>query len=262
MALVEINDIKIYYEQYGNGADLVLIAGLGSDCVAWSLVVSKLSQFFRVTIFDNRGAGRSSQPNSQYSVEQMANDCICLMDTLSINNSHFVGYSMGGQVVQEIAISYPQYVNKAIIVASTYYYIEYAQAHFRNVATLISSGVNLDVILWAIFPWIFSSRYLASEQINDTLQAFKDALYPQSYAGYCGQIAAIKDYNSLSKLHLISAPVLLITADEDLLIPAQQTKTMLDIIPNVYHSKLSNCAHMPQVEAPDKLTDLIVNFLR
>lgn len=262
MPLIKVNDIDIYYEQYGSGDDLVLVAGLSSDITAWGSILDDLSKSFKVTIFDNRGVGRSSQPDGEYTIEQMAVDCIALVNKLGIESACFVGHSLGGQIVQEIAATHSKYVKKAVIVTSTYHYPQYAQMHFQNIATLQTASLNGDAILRVIFPWIFSSNYLASEEtIQATIQAFQSSGYPQSYSGYCGQIAALREYNSLNKLATINMPVLLITADEDLLIPKEHTQCLLQSIPNVYHASIAGCGHVPQIEASERLSALIVNFL-
>lgn len=222
-----------------------------------------LAKSFRITVFDNRGAGRSSQSMGSYSIKQLAGDCIQLLEQLNITSAYFAGHSLGGQIVQEIAISYPQYVAKAVIITSTYHYPEFAKMHFQNVARLMEQGVNSELVFRTIFPWVFSSSFLRqTEMVDLSLQAFQATVYPQSYAGYCGQIAALREYNSFDELSMINAPVLLITGDDDLLIPTAHSEIMLEAIPNSYHARIADCGHIPQIEAPGRLANLIHQFLR
>ena len=79
MAILDIDGCSIYYEEHGKGKPLVLIAGLASDSQSWLPVIGKLSEYFRVIIFDARGLGRSSKDNADVSIRSMADDCVKLI---------------------------------------------------------------------------------------------------------------------------------------------------------------------------------------
>ena len=106
MPTINANGISLYYEQHGNGPDLLLIMGLGMHSAAWALQTPVFAEHFRVTAFDNRGAGRSSAPDEPYSMAGMADDTNALMDALDIGQAHVVGASMGGFIAHELAINH------------------------------------------------------------------------------------------------------------------------------------------------------------
>ena len=74
MPYIKVNDIQMYYEIHGDGDPLVLIVGLGTDISEWDGIIRWLAQKYKVLAFDNRGAGRTDKPDTQYSIEMMAND--------------------------------------------------------------------------------------------------------------------------------------------------------------------------------------------
>src|SRR5262245_31686830 len=110
MPKVQVNGIEIYHEVRGSGEPLLLIAGFACDLTIWSLVVPSLVRKYRVITFDNRGVGRSSAPDSPYTIQQMAEDASGLLDQLGIPQAHVAGYSMGGQIAQELYLAHPDKV--------------------------------------------------------------------------------------------------------------------------------------------------------
>lgn len=84
--------LKIYYETYGQGEPLILIAGLASNYLSWLPVVPLLSPYFQVLIFDNRGVGQTESPDISYSAEMMAEDLHGLMTSLNISKAFILGH--------------------------------------------------------------------------------------------------------------------------------------------------------------------------
>ncbi len=114
MPLAGVNGINLYYETYGKGDSVVLIGGLGSQLQSWATQIELYSKRFRVIAFDNRGAGRSDKPEPGFTLEDMADDTISLLDFLGIEKASFVGKSMGGIIAQWIGIKYPERVEKLV----------------------------------------------------------------------------------------------------------------------------------------------------
>src|SRR6202007_1735547 len=90
------NGCSIYYETHGDGQPVILINGLIADHNAWRAVLPALSDKYNIISLDNRGTGKSDTPRGDYSVEQMAQDVLNLMEHLSIKNPVIVGHSLGG----------------------------------------------------------------------------------------------------------------------------------------------------------------------
>ena len=119
MPKVQVGDVELYYEDYGEGAPVVLIHGLAGDCSAWKAQIESLEKNYRVLAFDNRGAGRSSAPDYPYTSSHFAADTIGLMDAVGITEpAHVIGRSMGGAIAQMMALDYPDRVRSLLITAS------------------------------------------------------------------------------------------------------------------------------------------------
>src|SRR5438094_536100 len=105
---VPVDDGWLRYEVAGDGPPLLLVPGLGGLGSFWQHQVAAFAGDFRVIVHDHRGCGRSSRSRIAYSVEQMADDVLQLMDALGIEAAHFVGHSTGGAIGQVIAQDRPE----------------------------------------------------------------------------------------------------------------------------------------------------------
>ena len=119
MPTAKLGDIEMYYEETGSGEAVLLVPASWWPSDTWKVsVVPFLSQRFRTIIFDCRGTGRTSKPKDGYAVARFAQDGIALLEYLGVNRCHVVGFALGGQIVQAIAIERPDLVATLTIAAS------------------------------------------------------------------------------------------------------------------------------------------------
>lgn len=141
MAQVEANGITIEYEESGAGDPLLLVMGLNGQLVDWpaGLVEALVDEGFRVIRFDNRDAGLSTQfegppptmramlrtavfrkrLTAEYTLADMADDAVGLLDALGVERAHVAGMSMGGMIAQRVAIDHPGRVLSLTSIMST-----------------------------------------------------------------------------------------------------------------------------------------------
>ena len=119
MAKANLGDIEMYYEDKGQGEPVLLAPASWWPSDTWNVGVAPfLSQRFRTISFDCRGTGRSSKPKDGYTVNQFAEDCVALLGHLGIVRCHAVGFALGGQIMQAMAIGRPDLVATLTIAAS------------------------------------------------------------------------------------------------------------------------------------------------
>src|SRR3954468_23272986 len=109
---------EIYYETHGTGEPLLLVSGLGGVASYWNPNLPGLSAKYRVIVHDHRGTGQSTHSQIKYSVEQMTDDLVRLMDHLKIARAHLVGHSTGGAIGQTLALRHPQRLNRMVLFAT------------------------------------------------------------------------------------------------------------------------------------------------
>src|SRR5215216_2063570 len=112
-------DVELWVEQRGAGPDVLLLAGLSDPAEAWSFQLDGLADRYRLTAFDNRGAGRTVMPSGPASVEAMADDAAGVLRALDVPSAHVAGFSMGSAIAQELAIRHPELI-RSLVLNSTY----------------------------------------------------------------------------------------------------------------------------------------------
>jgi pimeloyl-ACP methyl ester carboxylesterase len=111
MPNANLEDVSLWYEEAGHGEPVLLVPPSWWPAATWNVgVVLVLSKRYRTIIFDCRGTGRSSKPKDGYTVQQFAEDGIALLAHLGISRCHLVGFALGGQIVQAMAIARPDLV--------------------------------------------------------------------------------------------------------------------------------------------------------
>jgi pimeloyl-ACP methyl ester carboxylesterase len=111
MPTTDVNGVEIYYEVQGSGETVLLVPPNWWPCATWNVgVVPFLSKRYRTLVYDGRGTGRSGKPKDGYTVRQFSLDGIELLRQLGVSRSHLVGFAIGGQIVEAMAIERPELV--------------------------------------------------------------------------------------------------------------------------------------------------------
>jgi pimeloyl-ACP methyl ester carboxylesterase len=256
------NGIDLYYEIHGKGLPLMLVAGLASDSQSWQPIIKDLSRHYLVITPDNRGVGRTKPQDIEISIHQIADDCIALIRYLGLSSVNILGHSMGGFVAMDIAIRYPQFVNKLILAGTS-------ASNSRRNNSLLSDWSSclesrMDAGLWFrnIFYWIFSARFFENEAaVSDAVRFAIEYPYPQSIIAFKNQVKAIASYDCTEDLYRITSKTLVISGKEDLLFPTEVGAGLAQAIPGAVFSVIDNAAHSIHMEQPQAFTDYVLDFL-
>ena len=120
--LLEINDLLMYYEEYGAGDPIVFLHGFTSHSQYWKPFVDGFAKQHRVILVDLRGHGRSTNPANQFSMRQSALDVFALLDALGIVRCSAVGFSGGGMTLLHMAVQQRMRVERMVLVAAAHYF--------------------------------------------------------------------------------------------------------------------------------------------
>jgi pimeloyl-ACP methyl ester carboxylesterase len=262
MPTLKINDISMYYETHGQGEPLVLIAGFSVDMTTWLPALEFLKTRYQVILFDNRGAGQTDVPEGPYTISQLADDVAALCAGLCIKQAHFVGNSMGGFILQELARRHPELIKTAIISNSTMsidcVFHLYVAAQFQ----LLKANAPLAALLQASCCWAFSYRFLALPGMLDQLiQIGLNNPHPFTLTGYSGQYAALDQFDSRSWASTLRVPVLVLAGDQDLIFNERIVKQLADAIPAAKYHCFTECGHLPMMEYPEEFADIVSEFV-
>lgn len=263
MPKVKLNEIHMYYEEEGSGDPLIFICGLGGITRDWRLQIPFFSNKYRIIVFDNRGVGRTDKPDPPYSIEQFARDTICLMDHLKVDKAHVLGLSMGGMIAQEMAIHYPERVDK-LILCVTHCGPRHSIMPEPWVIETISqtAGLTLEEALRRSFPVLFTDSFMKGhrEKVEDFLQ---DRLtYPvQPFFAFQAQLQAVMEFDSYSRLSKIDSQTLILTTKEDVLVPPRNSDILANKIRNSRLVVLDKGGHLVNIERADEFNKTVHEFL-
>lgn len=256
ISTTKIGDLEIAIEQAGQGPDLLFIGGTNWDLrVRPGPLESLLIDSFKVTLFDQRGMGLSAKPPGPYTMAQYARDAAGVIDTLSLERPLVVGYSFGGMVAQELAISFPE-KTRALVLAAT------AAGGAGGASFPLHTLTGLDPRSHAIRSieiadtgftdhWRAANPEAAEERIRLRLE--KDARFadePGRLEGAAAQLEARSHHNTFDRLHHIEIPTLVLCGDRDGLASAQASANMANAIPDCRHQTVSG-SHSFLHEAED-----------
>lgn len=262
MPRVNANGIDIYYEVHGQGQPLVLIMGLRRNLTWWYRQVPELSRHFRVIIFDNRGAGRSDQPDMQYSIKMLAADTAGLMEKLGLGSAHVLGVSMGGYIAQELALAHPEMVRGLVLGCTSCggrrAVLMSPELRERFVA---NEGLTPEQILRKDMGIYFSDRYIADhpEEIDEFIRL--SMLHYQPAFAFFRQLNACLEHDTGDRVGSITTPTLISSGDDDSLVPFSNSLILKELMPHAELRVFPGGRHCFFLEEAVAFNRMVIDFL-
>jgi len=259
-----VNGIKIYYEEKGTGEPLILINGLAFPMDLWFAQIEELSKDFRVIAPDNRGIGQSDKPDEEYSIKLLASDAVGLLKALGIEKAHVAGLSMGGFISQEIALSYPEIVNRLILVATGMggpRSMELGKPFWGKTAKAIMGKTpreiyRIDLTLMTAPGFVEKHPDILNQAVALRMKN------PQPLFAFMRQFAACNVFDNNGRAQNISQPTLIILGKDDPIFPIPLAEDFQKKLPNAKMIIYENCGHAILLEKPDRLSKDMREFLK
>lgn len=267
MPKVTSNGIEIYYEIHGSGPTLVLIAGLGYGCWYWSKIAAELKDDYQVVIFDNRGAGQSSQPDGPYTVPMLAADTAGLLDALDLKESAILGHSLGGFIAQELVVSRPDLVGKLILASTNHGGMKVIPITPEALAVMMDrDGDPVELVKRGIdiacAPGFMEKN---PEVVQELVEyRFTNPVPPPQYQAQVAAGAGTAAYTDDlvdQRLGAIKVPTLILSGEFDRVVPPGNADLMAGKIPGSQVVILPNTGHMFPIEDPLAAARAIRDFL-
>lgn len=249
MRRIKIDDAELSADIVGRGDPVLLVSGLGGRASFWKRQVGPFSEHFTVITHDHRGTGNSTKSRINYSVSQIAEDALQLMDSLGIEKAHYVGHSTGGAVGQYIAINHPERLRRLVLSATWCGPTPYFGSQFELRRHILDQcgpeAYQIDGILRAFPPsYLIEHPELLTDSRTDRSAAFPGHEIERS------RIAAVLGHDQRSHLSSIDAPTLVICADDDVITPPPLSKELAEGIPGAQVTVLPFGGHfVPQISS-------------
>jgi pimeloyl-ACP methyl ester carboxylesterase len=245
-------DVKIYYESFGDPHDptLLLINGLGSQCINYAVEWCEMfaQEGFRVIRFDNRDVGLSTKlDHVDYSLVDMAGDAVAVLDDLGVDQAHVMGCSMGGMIVQRLAIDHANRMLSMTSVMSRTGERGYGDSSEAALAFLMappaaSRSAYIDNQVAALKVYGSKPEWLDDDAIRARAAAAYDRCFCPSGVGR--QMRAVgHDGSRADELRRVALPALVLHGGRDTLIDPSGGRQTAECIPGARYVEIDGMGH-------------------
>ncbi len=257
------SNANIYYELHGSGPVILMVAGMSSDSKSWQFILDRMMRQYRLIVFDNRGCGRTETDGKPFSLKDLAKDAIELLDFLDLEKVHVLGHSMGGMIAQEMALMFPERIDKLVLASSSQQLSRKARGILNELYNKWLNGYDMAEWFRIMFQWLFTKEALSNKKFIDAAIIFTLAYpYPQTLQGFKGQVDAISSFDASSRIHNITHNTLIMSGVEDILIPSEESQTLESISGPTTFKLIENAAHSIHAEQPGAFSQAVREFLQ
>jgi pimeloyl-ACP methyl ester carboxylesterase len=259
---VSANDLEIYFEQVGQGPDVLLIGGLGDTVESWQLQLDGLADRYRLTAFDNRGAGRTPMPDGPVTVAMMADDAAAVLRALDIPSTHVAGFSGGSIIAQELAFRHPELV-RSLVLQSTWSRLDrYAQIQLEFWRWMIEAAPSEREFMEWFYLWIYTARAHNDGTVGQIVEEVLAFAHKQSPENLKRQLDAFVGDDTTDRLRDIGAPTLVLAGGRDLNARPELGRAAAELIPGARFEVMEEEAHQPFQEVADEWNARVDAFWR
>ena len=258
MSFVETGGTRIHYALEGpEGAPVLAFSNsLGTNYSMWDPQAQELREKFLILRYDTRGHGQSSVLPGPYTIEQLANDFLGLLDELHLGSVHFCGLSMGGMIGMCLGIHAPGRLNK-LVLSNTGAKIGTHETWKSRIETVEKSGMK-SIAAGVMERWFTPAFRAKAPATVGQIRKMVEDVDANGYAACC---AAVRDYDCRRQLEKIGAQTLVITGAHDPATPAEDGRFLAAHIRGAKYAEL-DAAHLSNIEDGARFTEELAGFLR
>lgn len=265
------DDVTIWWAaQGGDGAGegepgrsavpLVLIQGLGNTADLWFRVLPGLSEPRRTVRLDNRGVGRSSVPPTPWTIEEMADDVVHVLDDAGVRRAHVFGVSLGGLIAQEVALRHPKRV-AGLVLGCTHPAGREAVRMEPAAATMLMDRTQRTAreSAQAAVPFLYAETTPRDDIDADLTARLR---HPLRATSYWGQLDAMRHHEgTLSRLGEVRSPTLVLHGTADRLVQPDNAELIAAAIPGARLQWVAGAGHMFWTDQTARTVEIVNGFL-
>jgi len=272
---IEVNGIEVHYKTAGSGTPVfILLHGFGASTFSWREVMQPLSELGTVIAYDRPAFGLTERPltgewqgESPYSLDAQVELLIGLMDALQFEQAILVGNSAGGTVAFAAALEHPQRVQALVGVDAAIYtggtnsgllrfFLRTPQVnHLGPLISRSLAGERGDEFIKSAWH----NPELITEEI---LAGYRKPLQVENWDKALWEITLASEKNGIAEqLSSLEVPVLVITGDDDRIVPTVESIRLSEDIPGSTLAVFETCGHVPQEECPGQFMDAMNEFV-
>lgn len=269
---IEVNGLNVHYKTYGGGEPVfILLHGFGASLFSWHEVTAPLAEYGTVIAYDRPAFGLTERPmdwegESPYSPQSQVELVIGLMDALGIEKAILVGNSAGGTISMQAALQYPEHVQALILVDPAVYAGGGAPAWTRpilNTPQMNRIGPLISRQLQARGPEFIELAWHDPSKITpEIMEGYQKPLQVENWDKALWFLTVSSRESGLAeRVGELTLPTLVITGDDDRIVPTEQSLKLADELPNAQLVVIPQCGHLPHEEHPDLFMQAVTEFL-
>ena len=268
---------KLFYSVEGKGKPIIFCYGLICSSLHWTYQIDHFRENYKAVWFDYRGHQNSESPADMDSLtlESLGRDLGLLMDELKIEDAVFMGHSMGVNVVLELLRQQPHRVAGMILAngtakrpLETLFHMNAFQAGFDVLRKANEKSPRMVSMLWSLQknnPIARSIVALLGFNPHLTppedVQLYVDQVAEMDPAVLIKLIKNYEHYDATHWLHQIKVPTLIISGENDNMIPVKEQELMHQLIPGSQLAVIRHGSHCPQMDLPELINHKVEKFL-
>ena len=262
----------LHYATSGAGEPILLIPGLGLDHNYYRFGIPLLSRHLQVLALDPRGIGRSTKSPPPYTVEAWADDFAVMIDKLAFGPIHVLGSSLGGSMALALAQRHPGKLKSLIVVGGFSELDRATELNFRLRLRLIEKLGMSDEVADYMGLWTLTRKFINSDAGFATMRANQANIRANSAQSYSAFVEALlkwgrcqpgqeREPKFTTRLDSIKTPTLVVTSDNDHLIPKELSDLIAARIAGAKLVVMPGAGHIPFMEQPEEVVRIVLQFL-
>lgn len=258
MSFVSHNGVTLHYRLAGaqDRPPLILINSLGTNLAIWDDMLPRLASRYRVLTYDKRGHGLSDSPRGPYGLDAHVGDLIGLADACGFRHFAVCGISIGGMIAMRLAARHPGKVS-SLVLCDTAAAIGTPDMWNTRIAEVERGGMS-SIAESVLGRWV--SRGYRELRPAD-FAGWRNMLERCPADGYAASCASVRDANLAGDLAHIAAPTMVIAGENDVSTPPALVRTLADAIPGAQFRLVRGAGHVPSIEQPEQLCELLCEHL-
>ena len=258
--IATVNGRGIRYELSGpaDRPAVMLSHSLCTRLEMWDAQMPALASAFRVLRYDTRGHGGSDAPGGAYSLEQLGDDAVGLLDVLGIDRVHWLGISMGGMIGQQLALERPERLHSLMLSSTAAVMGEQAQPIWQDRIERARSRGMQDLVQETLERW-FTPAYL--QENPPPVEAIREQIRTTPVDGFVGCGEAIRRLDFLDRLDQIRLPTLIIVGEDDPGTPVAASEAIHERISGSQLEIIPATRHLCNIEKTEAFNSRLLPFL-
>lgn len=270
---IYVNELNVHYKKRGEGQPVfILLHGFGASLFSWREVIDPLAVYGTVIAYDRPAFGLTERPlqwqgQNPYTPEAQTALVIGLMDQLGVKKAILVGNSAGGTIAMQTALTHPERVQALILVSPAVYSGGGAPSwvrpllktpQMRRLGLLFIRQIQTRGVELIYTAWHDPSRITP-----EILEGYQKPLRAENWDRALWELTLASHESDLpERLTELNLPVLVVTGDDDRIVPTEQSIRLAQELPNAVLVVIPRCGHLPQEECPEPFLQAVAEFLQ